>query len=55
MSKISNIEVFEAKVPLPEPVVVGSTVFKVRTYTIVKVRCDDGLEGVGYCYSRGLP
>jgi L-alanine-DL-glutamate epimerase-like enolase superfamily enzyme len=55
LPKISNIEVFEAKVPLPEPVVVGSTIFKVRTYTIVRVRCDDGLEGIGYCYSRGLP
>lgn len=55
MSKIVSVEAFEAKVPLPEPVLVGSTVFKVRTYTVVKVRCDDGLEGIGYCYSRGLP
>ena len=55
MSKIASVEAFEAKVPLPEPVVVGSTVFKVRTYTVVRVRCSDGLEGVGYCYSRGLP
>ena len=55
MSKIVSVEAFEAKVPLPEPVLVGSTVFKVRTYTIVKVLCDDGLEGIGYCYSRGLP
>lgn len=55
MSKISSLEVFEAKIPLPEPVLVGSTVFKVRTYTVVKVICSDGLEGIGYCYSRGLP
>jgi D-galactarolactone cycloisomerase len=55
LSKISSLEVFEAKIPLPEPVLVGSTVFKVRTYTVVKVICSDGLEGIGYCYSRGLP
>lgn len=55
MSKIESVEAFEAKIPLPEPVIVGTTVFKYRTYTVVRVRCTDGLEGVGYCYSRGLP
>lgn len=55
MTKIISVEAYEAKVPLPEPVVVGSTVFKLRTYTIVKVLCGDGIEGIGYCYSRGLP
>ncbi|NDA39244.1 MAG: mandelate racemase/muconate lactonizing enzyme family protein, partial [Actinobacteria bacterium] len=55
MAKISSIEAFEANVPLPEPIAVGSTVLKARTYTIVRVRCEDGLEGIGYCYSRGLP
>jgi L-alanine-DL-glutamate epimerase-like enolase superfamily enzyme len=55
LAKISSIEAFEANVPLPEPIAVGSTVLKARTYTIVRVRCADGLEGIGYSYSRGLP
>ena len=55
MEKIVKIEAVEAKVPLPEPVTVGTTVFKVRTYTVVKVITSSGVQGVGYSYSRGLP
>ena len=55
MEKISKLEAFEVKVPLPEPVLVGTTVFKVRTYTVVKITTENGIVGVGYSYSRGLP
>ena len=55
MEKISKLEAIEVKVPLPEPVLVGTTVFKVRTYTVVKITTENGIVGVGYSYSRGLP
>lgn len=55
MEKIERLQVYEVKVPLPEPVLVGTTVFKVRTYTVVRIFTTSGIEGVGYCYSRGLP
>ena len=55
MEKISKLEAIEVRVPLPEPVLVGTTVFKVRTYTVVKITTENGIVGVGYSYSRGLP
>ncbi len=55
MSKIAAIDAIEVRIPLPEPVLVGTTTFKNRTYTIVKLTTDDGIVGIGYVYSRGLP
>jgi L-alanine-DL-glutamate epimerase-like enolase superfamily enzyme len=55
MDAISRIETFEARVPLPRPLSVGSSQLTHRTYSIVKVTTTDGITGVGYCYSRGLP
>ncbi|MEI9907257.1 MAG: mandelate racemase/muconate lactonizing enzyme family protein [Actinomycetota bacterium] len=52
---IKLIESFEAKVPLPKPLNVGSTVITYRSYTVVRVTTQDGIVGVGYAYSRGLP
>lgn len=52
---IANIETFEARVPLPAALSVGTAKITHRTYSIVKVTTTDGLVGVGYCYSRGLP
>jgi L-alanine-DL-glutamate epimerase-like enolase superfamily enzyme len=55
MDMISAIETFEARVPLPQALPVGSSRITHRTYSIVKVTTTDGITGVGYCYSRGLP
>ena len=55
MDAISRIETFEARVPLPKALAVGSSRITHRTYSIVKVTTTDGITGVGYCYSRGLP
>jgi D-arabinonate dehydratase len=55
MDAISRIETFEARVPLPQALSVGSSRITHRTYSIVKVTTTDGIVGVGYCYSRGLP
>jgi L-alanine-DL-glutamate epimerase-like enolase superfamily enzyme len=55
MDAISRIETFETRVPLPQALSVGSSRITHRTYSIVKVTTTDGIVGVGYCYSRGLP
>ena len=54
MSKIAAIDAIEVRIPLPEPVLVGTTTFKNRTYTIVKLTTDDGIVGIGYVYSLSL-
>ncbi|MEI7697626.1 MAG: mandelate racemase/muconate lactonizing enzyme family protein [Actinomycetes bacterium] len=55
MDLISSIETFEARVPLAAPLAVGSARITHRTYSVVKITTSDGIVGVGYCYSRGLP
>jgi L-alanine-DL-glutamate epimerase-like enolase superfamily enzyme len=52
---VAKIDIFEAKVPLTKPLSVGSAKITYRSYTVVKVTTTDGIEGIGYCYSRGLP
>ncbi len=55
MDTVAKIEIFEAKVPLAKPLSVGAAKITYRSYTIVKVSTADGIVGIGYCYSRGLP
>lgn len=55
MDTVAKVETFEAKVPLAQPLSVGSAKITYRSYTVVKVTSSDGIEGIGYCYSRGLP
>ena len=55
MDAISRIETFEARVPLPQPLSVGTAKITHRTYSVVRITTNDGLIGMGYCYSRGLP
>ena len=55
MDAISRIETFEARVPLPQPLSVGTAKITHRTYSVVRITTNDGLVGMGYCYSRGLP
>lgn len=55
MERIDSIEVFEARVPLPQTLSVGSARITHRSYSVVRITTADGITGVGYCYSRGLP
>lgn len=55
MDTIKRIETFETRVPLPAPLSVGTAQITHRTYSVVRITTSDGLVGVGYCYSRGLP
>lgn len=55
MDKIGAIETFEARVPLPQTLSVGSARITHRSYSVVRITTTDGITGVGYCYGRGLP
>lgn len=55
MDAVARVETFEARVPLAAPLFVGSAQISHRTYSVVRITTVDGLVGVGYCYSRGLP
>lgn len=55
MDGISRVETYETRVPLAQPLSVGSAQLTHRTYTVVRITTNDGLVGMGYCYSRGLP
>ena len=55
MDAISRIQTYEARVPLPQPLSVGTAQITHRTYSVVRITTNDGLVGIGYCYSRGLP
>lgn len=55
MERVDSIETFEARVPLPQTLSVGSARITHRSYSVVRITTPDGIAGVGYCYSRGLP
>ena len=55
MDTISKIETFDARVPLAAPLAVGSASITHRTYCLVRITTSDGIVGIGYSYSRGLP
>jgi len=46
--KISNVEAFAISIPLPAPVADAVRVITHRDHLIVRIRTDDGLEGVGF-------
>jgi L-alanine-DL-glutamate epimerase-like enolase superfamily enzyme len=52
---IRDVTCFACSVPLPQPLVVGAATVTRRTYDLVRIRTDDGLEGAAYAFSRGLP
>lgn len=52
---IEQVECFDVQVPHAAPLQIGSAVISSRSYTLVRVRCASGVEGVGYTFSRGLP
>jgi L-alanine-DL-glutamate epimerase-like enolase superfamily enzyme len=52
---IQSVEAFDVRVPLPRPLPVGSQRITARHYTLVRIRCASGVEGVGHTFSRGLP
>ena len=52
---IREVTCFSCSVPLPRPLVVGAATVTRRTYDVVRIRTDGGLEGSAYAFGRGLP
>jgi len=51
MPRIESVDVCVARVPLDAPVTFSTRTVLAREYCLVKVRSDDGTEGIGYCYA----
>ncbi|HET8790899.1 MAG TPA: mandelate racemase/muconate lactonizing enzyme family protein [Modicisalibacter sp.] len=49
-SKIQSIEARTIRVPLDNPTSFSTRQVHHRDYAIVRVRTDDGVEGIGFCY-----
>lgn len=51
MTKITSIEAATTVVPLATPTAFATREVVAREYTLVRVRGDDGVHGIGFCYS----
>jgi D-arabinonate dehydratase len=51
-SRITSIDVFECRVPLPKVLELGNLTIAYRDYTIVRIRDEQGSEGTAWAYSR---
>ncbi len=54
MPKIVSVEAATARVPLDEPTSFSTRQVFERHYTLVRVRIDDGSEGIGFTYGGNL-
>jgi L-alanine-DL-glutamate epimerase-like enolase superfamily enzyme len=52
---IREVDCFDCAVPLPRPLLVGSATVTQRSYAVVRIRTQGGLEGTAYAFARGLP
>ena len=50
MPKIASIAVTAARVPLDHVTSFSSRTVSARDYGLIKIRSDEGVEGVGFCY-----
>ncbi len=50
MTKIEAVSACTVRVPLAAPTTFATRRVVARDYTLVKVRADDGVEGIGFCY-----
>ncbi|WP_101297979.1 mandelate racemase/muconate lactonizing enzyme family protein [Halegenticoccus soli] len=51
--EITEVESFAVSIPLKEPVAFATRVVEERDHAIVRVRTDDGIEGLGYSLGYG--
>jgi L-alanine-DL-glutamate epimerase-like enolase superfamily enzyme len=52
---IREVTCFDCSVPLPRPLLVGDAVVDRRSYAVVRIRAESGLDGAAYAFARGLP
>ncbi|MBU2091708.1 MAG: mandelate racemase/muconate lactonizing enzyme family protein, partial [Alphaproteobacteria bacterium] len=50
MTKIESVSCTVAKIPLDNATAFSTRMVHDRHYLLVKVRTDDGIEGIGFCY-----
>lgn len=56
MTKITSIETILVDVPTIRPHVLAMATMNVQTLCLVRLRCDDGIEGIGEATTiGGLP
>ena len=51
---IREVSCFDCSVPLPRPLIVGRATVTRRTYAVVRIRTQSGLEGAAYAFARYL-
>jgi L-alanine-DL-glutamate epimerase-like enolase superfamily enzyme len=51
MAKVVSVEARTVHVPLDQPTAFARRQVTGRDYTLVRIRTDDGLEGIGHCYA----
>lgn len=51
MARIVSVESRVVRVPLSQPTAFARRQVTARDYCLVKIRTDDGLEGIGHCYA----
>ena len=51
MTRIASVEATTVSVPLHAPTAFSTRTVHARRYTLVRVRGDDGVAGIGFCYA----
>ncbi len=51
MAKIVSVRARSVRIPLQNPTAFSQREVTARDYSLVKIRTDDGLEGIGHCYA----
>jgi L-alanine-DL-glutamate epimerase-like enolase superfamily enzyme len=51
MAKVVSVEARTVHIKLKQPTAFARRQVTARDYTLVKIRTDDGLEGIGHCYA----
>jgi L-alanine-DL-glutamate epimerase-like enolase superfamily enzyme len=51
MAKIVSVQAKTVRVPLKQPTAFARRSVTARDYSLVKIRTDEGLEGIGHCYA----
>ncbi len=51
MARIVSVEARSVRVPLARPTAFANRKLTSRDYALVRIRTDDGLEGIGHCYA----
>jgi L-alanine-DL-glutamate epimerase-like enolase superfamily enzyme len=51
VAKIVSVQARNVRIPLKNPTAFSQRQVTARDYSLVKIRTDDGLEGIGHCYA----